>query len=192
MLFWLTQHLSLLKSGFHVFSYLTLRAILAMTSALLISLLVGPGMIAHLARYQIGQVVRDDGPKSHLPKAGTPTMGGALVLVATLVSTLLWADLANRFVWTVLGVTFAFGLIGLYDDYLKLVVGNSRGLAPRWKYFWQSVGGLSTAGALYYSSATPAEPALFLPFSETFAETLGAVSSILIAYLIEVGMSNAQ
>ena len=140
MLYWLTQHLALVKSGFHVFSYLTLRAILAMTSALALSLLVGPGMIARLSRYQIGQVVRNDGPKSHLPKAGTPTMGGALILVATLVSTLLWADLANRFVWTVLAVTFAFGLIGFYDDYLKLVVGNSRGLTPRWKYLWQSVG----------------------------------------------------
>jgi phospho-N-acetylmuramoyl-pentapeptide-transferase len=191
MLFWLTQHLSLVKSGFHVFSYLTLRAILAMTSALFISLLVGPGVIAHLARYQIGQVVRDDGPKSHLPKAGTPTMGGALILLATLVSTLLWADLANRFVWTVLGVTFAFGLIGLYDDYLKLVVGNSRGLAPRWKYFWQSLGGLSTACALYFSSATPAETTLFLPFFKTFAEPLGAASFIAIAYLMIVGMSNA-
>jgi phospho-N-acetylmuramoyl-pentapeptide-transferase len=135
-------------------------------------------------------VVRNDGPKSHLPKAGTPTMGGALILVATLVSTLLWADLANRFVWTVLAVTFAFGLIGFYDDYLKLVVG-SRGLAPRWKYFWQSVGGLSAAATLYYSAATPAETTLFLPFLKTFAEPLGAASFIAIAYLMIVGMSNA-
>ena len=191
MLFWLTQHLSALKSGFHVFSYLTLRAILAMSSALVISLLVGPGMIARLSRYQIGQVVRDDGPKSHLPKAGTPTMGGALILVATLVSTLLWADLTNRFVWTVLAVTFAFGLIGLYDDYLKLVIGNSRGLAPRWKYFWQSLAGLSTAGTLYYAAATPAETTLFLPFFKTFAEPLGAASFIAIAYFMIVGLSNA-
>jgi phospho-N-acetylmuramoyl-pentapeptide-transferase len=190
MLYWLTQHLSLVKSGFHVFSYLTLRAILAMSSALALSLIVGPAMIARLSRYSIGQVVRNDGPKSHLPKAGTPTMGGALILVATLVSTLLWADLANRFVWTVLAVTFAFGLIGFYDDYLKLVVG-SRGLAPRWKYFWQSVGGLSAAATLYYSAATPAETTLFLPFLKTFAEPLGAGSFIAIAYLMIVGMSNA-
>jgi phospho-N-acetylmuramoyl-pentapeptide-transferase len=183
--------LTLVKSGFHVFSYLTLRAILAMASALVISLVVGPSMIARLSRYQIGQVVREDGPKSHLPKAGTPTMGGALILVATLVSTLLWADLANRFVWTVLGVTFAFGLIGLYDDYLKLVIGHSRGLAPRWKYFWQTLGGLSTAGALYYSASSPAETTLFLPFFKTFAEPLGAVSFIAIADLMIVGMSNA-
>jgi phospho-N-acetylmuramoyl-pentapeptide-transferase len=190
MLYWLTQHLSLVKSGFHVFSYLTLRAILAMSSALALSLIVGPGMIARLSRYSIGQVVRNDGPKSHLPKAGTPTMGGALILVATLVSTLLWADLTDRFVWTVLAVTFAFGLIGLYDDYLKLVIG-SRGLAPRWKYFWQSVGGLSAAATLYYSAATPAETTLFLPFLKSFAEPLGAGSFIAITYLMIVGMSNA-
>jgi phospho-N-acetylmuramoyl-pentapeptide-transferase len=118
-------------------------------------------------------------------------MGGALILVATLVSTLLWADLANRFVWTVLAVTFAFGLIGLYDDYMKLVIGNSRGLAPRWKYFWQSLAGLLTAGTLYYAAATPAETTLFLPFFKTFAEPLGAASFIAIAYFMIVGLSNA-
>jgi phospho-N-acetylmuramoyl-pentapeptide-transferase len=191
MLYWLTQQLALVKSSFHVFSYLTLRAILAMTSALALSLLVGPSMISRLSRYQIGQVVRNDGPKSHLPKAGTPTMGGALILTATLVSTLLWADLANRFVWTVLAVTFVFGLIGFYDDYLKLVVGNSRGLAPRWKYLWQSLGGLGAAGTLYYSAATPAETTLFLPFVKTFAEPLNAAAFIAIAYFMIVGMSNA-
>jgi phospho-N-acetylmuramoyl-pentapeptide-transferase len=118
-------------------------------------------------------------------------MGGALILTATLVSTLLWADLADRFVWTVLAVTFVFGLIGFYDDYLKLVVGNSRGLAPRWKYLWQSVGGLGAAGTLYYSAATPAETTLFLPFVKTFAEPLNAATFIAIAYFMIVGMSNA-
>jgi phospho-N-acetylmuramoyl-pentapeptide-transferase len=191
MLYWLTQHLTGVKSGFHVFSYLTLRAILAMSSALALSLLIGPSMIARLSRYSIGQVVRNDGPKSHLLKAGTPTMGGALILVATLVSTLLWADLTVRFVWTVLAVTFAFGLIGLYDDYLKLVVGNSRGLSARWKYLWQSVAGLAAAGTLYYSAASPVETTLFLPFFKTFAEPLGAGAFITIAYLMIVGMSNA-
>ncbi|HXR89121.1 MAG TPA: phospho-N-acetylmuramoyl-pentapeptide-transferase, partial [Steroidobacteraceae bacterium] len=112
MLFWVAQHLTGFYSGFNVFSYLTFRAILSVVSALAISLLVGPRMISSLSRYQIGQVVRDDGPKTHLPKAGTPTMGGTLILVTTLVSTLLWAELSNRFIWTVLGVTFAFGLIG--------------------------------------------------------------------------------
>jgi phospho-N-acetylmuramoyl-pentapeptide-transferase len=148
-------------------------------------------MIARLSRYQIGQVVRSDGPKSHLPKAGTPTMGGALILTAILVGTLLWADLRNRFVWTVLGVTFAFGLIGFYDDYLKLVVGNSRGLIARWKYLWQSVAGLSTAIVLYYTALTPAETTLFLPFAKGFAEPLSAFGFIAITYFMIVGMSNA-
>ncbi len=191
MLYWITQELTAWYSGFNVFSYSTFRAILATISALAISLIVGPKMIARLSRYQIGQVVREDGPKSHLPKAGTPTMGGALILVAILVSTLLWADLRNRFVWTVLGVTFAFGLIGFYDDYLKLVVGNSRGLVARWKYFWQSVAGLATAVTLYYTAETPADTTLFLPFFKGFAEPLTALGFISIAYFMIVGMSNA-
>ncbi len=191
MLFWIAQHLTGLYSGFNVFSYLTFRAILATVSALAISLIVGPKMISSLSRYQIGQVVRDDGPKTHLPKAGTPTMGGTLILVTTLVSTLLWAELSNRFVWTVLGVTFAFGLIGFYDDYLKLVVRNSKGLVPRWKYFWQSVAGLSTAAVLYYTATERSETTLFLPFVKTFAEPLSAFSFIAIGYLMIVGMSNA-
>jgi len=191
VLFWVAQHLTGFYSGFNVFSYLTFRAILSVVSALAISLLVGPRMISSLSRYQIGQVVRDDGPKTHLPKAGTPTMGGALILVTTLVSTLLWAELSNRFIWTVLGVTFAFGLIGFYDDYLKLVVRNSKGLVPRWKYFWQSVAGLSTAAVLYYSATQRSETTLFLPFVKSFAEPLSAFSFIAIGYLMIVGMSNA-
>jgi phospho-N-acetylmuramoyl-pentapeptide-transferase len=191
LLLWLAQRLTGWYSGFNVFSYQTFRAILAVLSALGISLLVGPKMIASLSRYQIGQVVRDDGPKTHLPKAGTPTMGGTLILVTTLVSTLLWADLSNRFVWTVLGVTFAFGLIGFYDDYLKLVIRNSKGLVPRWKYFWQSVAGLATAATLYYTASQPSETTLFLPFVKSFAAPLSAFGFIAIAYLMIVGMSNA-
>ncbi len=191
MLYWLAQQLTGWHSGFNVFSYLTFRAILATVSALAISLIVGPPMISSLSRYQIGQVVRDDGPKSHLPKAGTPTMGGTLILVTTLVSTLLWAELTNRFVWTVLGVTFVFGFIGFYDDYLKLVVRNSKGLVPRWKYFWQSVAGLSTAATLYFTATTPSETTLFLPFIKSFAEPLSAFSYIALGYLMIVGMSNA-
>ena len=191
MLYWLTQQFAGRISGLHVFSYLTFRAILATASALGLSLIVGPSMIARLSRYQIGQVVRDDGPITHLPKAGTPTMGGALILVTTLVSTLLWADLGNRLVWTVLGVTFAFGVIGFYDDYLQLVVRNPRGLAPRWKYLWQSLAGLATAAALYYTSTDQAQTTLFLPFVKTFHEPLTAAAFILIAYLMIVGMSNA-
>ncbi|HYM28294.1 MAG TPA: phospho-N-acetylmuramoyl-pentapeptide-transferase [Steroidobacteraceae bacterium] len=191
MLYWLTQQFAGQLSGLHVFSYLTFRAILATSSALGLSLIVGPSMIARLSSYQIGQVVRDDGPPTHLLKAGTPTMGGALILVTTLVSTLLWAELGNRLVWMVLAVTFAFGLIGFYDDYLKLVVRNPKGLVPRWKYFWQSVAGLAAAATLYYTAAEPAETMLFLPFVKNFQAPLNAFGFIAIAYLMIVGMSNA-
>src|SRR5579864_8984568 len=190
MLYWITQQFGHVP-GAHVFQYLTFRAFLAMVSALGLSLVVGPPLIARLVRYQIGQVVRDDGPPTHLLKAGTPTMGGALILVTTLVSTLLWAELGNRLVWLVLAVTFAFGLIGFYDDYLKLVVKNPRGLLPRWKYLWQSVAGLATAAALYYTAAEPSETTLFLPFVKSFHAPLNAFGFILIAYLMIVGMSNA-
>jgi phospho-N-acetylmuramoyl-pentapeptide-transferase len=191
MLYWLTQQFTGRIGGLHVFSYLTFRAILATASALGLSLLVGPPLISRLSRYQIGQVVRDDGPPTHLLKAGTPTMGGTLILVTTLVSTLLWSELSNRLVWTVLGVTFAFGLIGFYDDYLKLVVRNPKGLAPRWKYLWQSVAGLATAATLYFTATEPAETTLFLPFFKTFHAPLSAFGFIVLSYLMIVGMSNA-
>jgi phospho-N-acetylmuramoyl-pentapeptide-transferase len=191
MLYWITQQLAGRITGLHVFSYLTFRAILATASALGLSLIIGPTMIARLSRYQIGQVVRDDGPASHLPKAGTPTMGGALILTTTLVSTMLWAELSNRLVWTVLGVTFAFGFIGFYDDYLKLVVRNAKGLAPRWKYLWQSAAGLAAAATLYFTATEPAETTLFLPIVKNFHVPLPAFLFIAIAYLMIVGMSNA-
>jgi len=190
MLLFLTEYLARLHSGFNVFSYLTLRAILATITALAIALFVGPPLIRRLTRHQIGQQVRDDGPKSHLSKAGTPTMGGALILVAIAISTLLWADLRNRFVWVAIGITLAFGLIGFYDDYLKLVVGNSRGLAARYKYFWQSVAGLSAAVALYVTAHTPAETSLYVPFFKDVMLPLG-VGYVVLTYFVIVGTSNA-
>jgi phospho-N-acetylmuramoyl-pentapeptide-transferase len=191
MLYWIAQLLAVHYSVFHVFSYLTLRGILAAMSALGLSLLVGPGMISRLSHYQIGQVVRTDGPRSHLPKAGTPTMGGALIIVAIVISTLLWADMQNRFVWVALGVTVGFGAIGFWDDYLKLVVGNSRGLIARWKYFWQSVLGLGAAVFLYRSAQVGADTAFFVPFIKTVSVPLGAAGFIGVAYFMIVGMSNA-
>jgi len=191
MLYWIAKLLATHHTAFHAFSYLTLRAILAVMSALSIALLVGPFMIARLSRYQIGQVVRDDGPRSHLPKAGTPTMGGALIIVAIVVSTLLWTDLRNRFVWITLAVTVGFGAIGFCDDYLKLVVGNSRGLSARWKYFWQSVLGLGAALLLYRTAHVPAETDFFVPFIKTVSVPLGAAGFVALAYFMIVGMSNA-
>jgi len=190
MLLLLAEYLTRYQSGFNVFSYLTLRAILAVITALAIALLIGPALIRRLSRHQIGQRVRDDGPQSHLPKAGTPTMGGALILVAIVVSTLLWADIRSRYVLIALGVTLAFGLIGFYDDYLKLIVGNSKGLAARYKYLWQSIAGLAAAVALYLTAQTPAETTLFVPFFKSFALPLG-VFFIVLTYLVIVGTSNA-
>ena len=183
---WLAQF----YSGFRVFNYLTLRAIFAALTALSISLLVGPVMIRKLAEHQVGQLVRSDGPQSHLTKAGTPTMGGLLILVAIVASALLWADLANRLVWIVLGVTIAFGLIGFWDDYLKLVVGNSRGLIARYKYFWQSVAGMGAAVALYATAHSAAETTLYVPFFKHVLVPLG-VLFIPLTYLVIVGASNA-
>ena len=145
MLLWLAGFLEQYASFFNVFQYLTFRGILGVLTALAIAFLVGPKMIEKLSHYQIGQAVRDDGPQSHLSKAGTPTMGGALILVAIIVSTILWADLSNRYIWVVLAVTIVFGAVGWVDDYRKVVQKNSRGLPGKWKYFWQSVGGLGAA-----------------------------------------------
>ena len=139
MLLILADYLQQYHSGFNVFRYLTLRAILGTLTALLISLWVGPAMIRRLTVYKIGQNVRDDGPETHLLKAGTPTMGGALILVAVAISTLLWTDLQNRQVWVALSVTLLFGAIGFVDDYKKLTVGNSKGLSAKAKYFWQTI-----------------------------------------------------
>jgi phospho-N-acetylmuramoyl-pentapeptide-transferase len=190
VLLYLTQKLAALEGAFRLFSYLTLRAILAALTALVISFLIGPWMIRRLSYNQIGQRVRDDGPKSHLPKAGTPTMGGALILVAIVASTLLWADLTNRFVWITLGVTLAFGLIGFWDDYLKLVIGNSRGLIARYKYFWQSVAGVCCAIALFVTAKAPAETALYVPFFKSVMVPLG-YGYVLLTYFVVVGSSNA-
>jgi phospho-N-acetylmuramoyl-pentapeptide-transferase len=190
VLLWLTQYLSEYVSGFGVFQYLTLRTMVSVVTALAVSLLIGPPMISWLTRSQIGQQVRDDGPASHFSKAGTPTMGGALILIIVMLTTLLWGDLTNRYIWLVLAVTLAFGLIGWIDDYLKISRKNSDGLAARWKYFWQSVFALAAVLYLYYTADVPAQTALYVPFFKESAIPLGA-SFILLGYLMIVGMSNA-
>jgi phospho-N-acetylmuramoyl-pentapeptide-transferase len=191
MLYWLAKLLTPYYSGFNVFSYLTVRAIFAVITGLALAMLIGPWMIEKLKFGKVGQVVRDDGPQSHFSKAGTPTMGGMLILIAIFASTLLWADLSNRFVWTVLGVTFTFGLVGFYDDYLKLAKKNPKGLIARYKYSWQSLFGLAASVFLFYTAKTPAETTLFLPFFKNFAVPMGVGSFILLSYFMIVGMSNA-
>lgn len=190
MLLSLSEYLSQFHSGFNVVQYLTLRAILGVITALGIALIVGPTMIRHLSFKQIGQVVRDDGPESHLSKSGTPTMGGTLILVAIAVSTLLWADLSNRYVWVVLTVTLLFGVIGFVDDYIKLVRQDPKGLLSRYKYFWQSVVGAGAAIFLYQTAMIPAETELIVPFFKEVVIPLGAWY-MLLTYLVIVGSSNA-
>ena len=199
--------------AFNVFGYITLRAVLATMTALLISFVVGPSMIRKLTQYKIGQAVRDDGPRSHLIKAGTPTMGGALILVSIAITTLLWADLRNRFVWVVLLVTLGFGAIGWIDDYRKVVYRNPRGLSVRAKFVWQSVIGLLAAIYLAFSVSAPSNAQflqlflawlfsgfnldlppkadLIVPFFKTVSYPLGVWGFIVLSYCVIVGASNA-
>ncbi|WP_426417090.1 phospho-N-acetylmuramoyl-pentapeptide-transferase [Aestuariirhabdus sp. LZHN29] len=190
MLVWLSEFLAQYYSAFNVFQYLTLRAILGVLTALAISLWFGPIMINRLRHYQIGQAVRDDGPQTHLSKAGTPTMGGALILVALGLSTLMWANLNNHYVWVVLLVTFTFGAVGWVDDYRKVVEKNPRGLPARWKYLWQSVAGLGAAIILYATASGPAEVQLIVPFFKDVALDMGPLF-IVLTYFVIVGSSNA-
>jgi phospho-N-acetylmuramoyl-pentapeptide-transferase len=213
MLLALTQWLAQDVRAFNVFQYITLRAVLATLTALAISLLAGPLVIRKLTAYKIGQAVRNDGPQSHLAKAGTPTMGGALVLLSILITTLLWGDLSNRFVWVVLVVTFGFGAIGWIDDYRKVVKNNPKGLSPKAKFFWQSLIGLvaavylafavsapSTAKVLDFFMAwvasgfsmdLPSKADLIVPFFKNIAYPLGVFGFITLSYLVIVGTSNA-
>ncbi|MBM3350567.1 MAG: phospho-N-acetylmuramoyl-pentapeptide-transferase [Betaproteobacteria bacterium] len=191
MLLELTRWLAHDIRGFHVFDYITLRAVLATLTALTISFVVGPGLIRKLTYYKVGQAVRDDGPQTHLVKAGTPTMGGALILVAIAISTLLWADLSNRFVWVVLLTTLGFGIIGWVDDWRKVVHRNPKGLSAKEKYFWQSVVGLGVAVFLQQTAVVPAETTLLIPFFKHLVIPLSALAFIVLTYLVVVGSSNA-
>ena len=213
MLLELTEFLARDIRAFNVFGYITLRAVLATMTALVIALLAGPAMIRKLATYKIGQAVRSDGPQTHLAKAGTPTMGGALILVSIGVTTLLWGDLSNRFVWVVLIVTLGFGVVGWIDDYRKVVHRNPKGLSARAKFVWQSViGGIA---AVYLSFAVPAQSNaqavdlfmqwvgsgfsmnlppkadLIVPFFKNIGYPLGVFGFMMLTYFVIVGTSNA-
>ena len=190
MLYELARWLSDYVSAFRLFQYITLRTIASALTALVISLALGPWLIRHLTAQKAGQVIRGDGPQSHLSKAGTPTMGGTLILLSVAIATLLWMDPANRLVWIVLGVMLSFGAVGFYDDYKKLVLKDSRGLPARWKYFWQSLFGLAAALILFATATVPAETALFVPLFKTVALPLGGFF-VAIAYFMIVGFSNA-
>src|SRR5262245_43256460 len=190
MLFWLANFLSHYYRIFHVFDYLTLRTILSALTALVFSLWFGPHIIRWLAQNQMGQQVRQDGPQSHYSKKGTPTMGGAIILIAISVACLLWGNLANRYLWVVLLVTLGFGLVGWVDDYRKIIKKNSKGLPGKWKYFYQSLIGLAAVLYLYFTAATPAETQLALPFFKNALIQLG-LFYIVLSYFVIVGSSNA-
>jgi phospho-N-acetylmuramoyl-pentapeptide-transferase len=213
MLLWLADLLAKDVRAFNVFGYLTLRAVLSCMTALFISFIVGPRMIAWLSRMKIGQAVRDDGPQTHLTKAGTPTMGGALILVSIAVTTLLWGDLTNRFVWVVLLVMVGYGAIGWVDDWRKVVHRNPKGLSARQKILWQSAIGLVAAVYLAFSVSAPdnvqlqrlfldwigsgfnvnlsPKTDLIVPFFKTISYPLGIWGFIALTYFVIVGTSNA-
>ena len=213
MLLEIAQYLSQDVRAFNVFSYISLRAVLAAMTALVISFLAGPAMIRKLATYKIGQAVRDDGPQTHLTKAGTPTMGGALILVSIAVTTILWADWSNRFVWIVLAVALGFGAVGWVDDYRKVVYRNPKGLSARSKLSWQSAIGLVAAVYLAFSVSAPdnarfiqmffawvqsgfnldlpPKADLIVPFFKTVTYPLGVWGFITLTYCVIVGTSNA-
>ncbi|GAO37107.1 phospho-N-acetylmuramoyl-pentapeptide-transferase [Sulfuricella sp. T08] len=191
MLLALTQWLGHDIRAFNVFGYITLRAVLAMLTALMISFIVGPAMIRKLTAYKIGQSVRDDGPQTHLIKAGTPTMGGALILVALTISTLLWADLKNPYVWVVLVTTIGFGAVGWVDDWRKVVHRNPKGLSAKTKLFWQSLIGAGVAVFLAMTATLPAHTELIVPFFKLVTIPLGGVGFVVLTYFVIVGSSNA-
>jgi phospho-N-acetylmuramoyl-pentapeptide-transferase len=177
--------------AFNVFSYITLRTVLASMTALVISFVIGPWMIRKLTTMKIGQSVRSDGPQTHLVKAGTPTMGGALILTAVAVTTLLWGDLSNRYVWACLVTTVGFGAIGWIDDYRKVVHKNSKGLSAKSKFFWQTVIAATALSYLAFRANLPQQTDLIVPFFKTVAIPLGAIGFIVLGWFMVVGFSNA-
>ena len=184
---WLQQQQGL----FRLFGYLSFRGILAALTALFLSLWLGPAVIRRLAQFKGGQPIRQDGPQTHFTKAGTPTMGGALILMTVLLSVLLWGDLRNRYVWLVLAVMLGFGVIGWYDDWIKIVRRDPNGLKSRWKYLLQSIVGLAAGLFLYYTADVPAATTFYIPMFKSIALPLVGVSFVTIAYFWIVGFSNA-
>ena len=213
MLLFLIDLLEPMIRGLGVFGYITLRAVMATLTALAIGLLMGPWVIRRLTDLRIGQAVRQDGPQTHLIKAGTPTMGVALILLSIGVTTLLWSDLSNRFIWVVLLITLGLGAVGWVDDYRKVVYQDPKGLPGRWKYLWQSVIGLLAAFALAFSVSAnsnaqawelfmtwiqngttlvlPPQADLIVPFFKSVAYPLGVWGFVVLSYFVIVGSSNA-
>lgn len=190
MLTWLFEQLSVEYGAFNVFRYLTFRAICGVLTALSIFFVFGPRMIRTLSDFKLGQTIREDGPPTHLDKAGTPTMGGGLILISVVVSTLLWSDLTNRFIWVILFTTTAFGVVGWIDDYRKVVDHSSRGISVYKKLFLQGTIGLAVALFLYYTAQSPEETALLVPLFKDIVIPLGW-GFVVLTWFVIVGTSNA-
>jgi phospho-N-acetylmuramoyl-pentapeptide-transferase len=190
MLLWLANWLTEYNRIFFVFNYIALRSVLAALTALLIAIIIGKPMIRWLQKMQIGQMIRDDGPQSHLSKKGTPTMGGCLILFSIAISVLLWSDLTNKFTWVLLFVTLSFGLIGFLDDYLKLSKKNAKGLRAKWKYLMQSVFGLITVVAIFLVLNPYMDLSISIPFTKQLVIPLGGFF-VIFGYFVIVGSSNA-
>ena len=191
MLLELARWLQSLENFFGLFGYLTFRGILAALTSLALSLWLGPAVIRRLGQLKGGQPIRKDGPQSHFSKAGTPTMGGALILITVAASVLLWGDLRNKYVWVVLLVMLCFGVIGWYDDWIKIVRRDPNGLKSRWKYLLQSIFGLAAGLYLYLYADVPAATTFYVPFFKSIALPLGGIGFVAIAYFWIVGFSNA-
>ena len=191
MLLELARWLQGLEDFFKLFEYLTFRGILAALTSLLLSLWLGPAVIRKLAQFKGGQPIRQDGPQTHFSKAGTPTMGGALILLTIFLSVMMWGDLRNRYVWVVMAVMVAFGTIGWYDDWIKIVKRDPNGLKSRWKYLLQSIFGLAAGLYLYLYADVAAATTFYVPLFKSIALPLAGISFVAIAYFWIVGFSNA-
>ena len=191
MLLLLAQWLGNEVRAFNVFNYLTLRAVLAMATSLCISLMLGPAVIRKLTAMKVGQAVRSDGPQTHLVKAGTPTMGGVLILMSIAITTLLWGDLTNKYVWLVLGVLLATGVIGFVDDYKKVVYKDPKGLSGKAKMFWQSIIAIGAGLFLTNTASLPANTEFIVPFFKHIIYPFGAIGFVVLTYFVIVGTSNA-
>ena len=190
MLVYLTEYLQQYISGFGVFSYITMRAIMSVLTALLLSFMVGPAMIRWLTKLKVGQAIRQDGPQTHLIKAGTPTMGGTMILFSVAVAVVLWGDLTNHYLLVITLSMLGFGVIGFVDDYKKVVYKDPEGMRSRTKLLWQSIIGFITAYVLFAMATVPAETQLLIPYMKDTVIELG-MWTVVLSYFVIVGTSNA-
>lgn len=191
MLLWLAELFHYWVSGFHLFQYTTFRAVMAALTSLSLSLMLGPWMIRKLTQLKVGQAVRHDGPQTHLVKTGTPTMGGTLILMSITVTTLLWANLANPYIWILLAVMLSTGALGFYDDWKKVVYKDPHGVSARFKMVWQSVVALGAGITLFYVIHLSSSTAFIVPFFKEITYPLGGVGFVILTYFVLVGTSNA-